>query len=69
MNNPIRDAIITAAQKEGYDTAYQFARRCENVGIPYSTAYGYYTGQHDMTGAKLDILLKHFKLEVKPVVK
>jgi len=69
MNKPTRDAIITAAQKEGYATAYQFARRCEPLGIPYSTAYGYYTGQHDMTGAKLDILLKHFKLEVKPVVK
>jgi len=63
MNNPIRDAIITAAQKEGYDTAYQFARRCENIGIPYSTAYGYYTGQHDMSGEKVGILLKYFKVE------
>ena len=61
----LRVKIITAAQKTGLVTAYQFAKRCETLGIPYSTAYGYHVGKHDMTGAKLDILLKHFKLKIK----
>ena len=60
----LRVKIITAAQEAGHDTTYKFAKLCESIGIPYSTSFGYYTGQHDMTGAKLDILLKYFDLEV-----
>ena len=64
MNKPTRDAIIVAAHAAGFITAYQFAKRCETLGIPYSTAYGYYTGQHDISGEKVGILLKYFKVEV-----
>ena len=63
MNKPTRYTIIVAAHAAGLVTAYQFARRCETLGIPYSTAYGYYTSQHDMSGEKVGILLKYFKVE------
>ena len=61
----IRLAILAAAHKSGIKHANQFGNLCKTLGISKSLGVDYYIGKHDMTGAKLDLLLNHFKLRIK----
>ncbi len=59
----IRETILQTAKARGL-SAYRLARMS---GVPQRTVQAYYSGERDLTGARLDKLAAALGLELRPV--